>query len=236
MIEKITEKKPYSFLNKNFVKKLAILIKAKNEKEKLKLVRAKLRKISGFALPLKFYKKFRKLEFSEKLLEMHRSTRERKNHYPWLIEKIKNKGNTILDLGCGFNLIALYYNNFIPKKYIGYDIDCAVVEFVNRFSKEKKLNARILCQDISEIEFKNSDICLCFKLFDALEDVEWNITKTIMKKLKSKTKTIIVSFSNVTLSGRAKLRSRDWFEKILLELGLKYEIENKGNEIFYFIN
>lgn len=239
MIEKITEKKPYSFLNKDFVKKLSSLVKAKDEREKLKLVRAKLRKISCSALPLKFYKKFKTLEFSEKNIDMHRSTRERKNHYPWLIEKIKQgKDATILDFGCGFNLIAFYYNNFIPKKYLGYDVDCAVVDFIQRFAKEKKINAKIYCEDISdsEIDFPANDVCLCLKLFDALEDIKWNITKKILEKLKDKTKTIIVSFSNISLSGRGKLKERVWFEKILQELKFKYQIENKGNETFYFIS
>jgi len=230
----LANKSPYKYINKDFVKKLSMLIKAPIE-AKSKLVRAKLRKISTSALPPKFYKKFKGLEFSKDLLNWHRSTRERLEIYPWLVEEIEKRGKNIIDLGCGFNLVALYYFDFTPKSYFGYDIDGAVIEFVTRFAQENKINAELFCQDISNPDIKSGDVCLALKVFDALEELEWNITKKILIKLKEKCKHIIVSFSNISLSGRGKLRKREWFEKILQDLKLKWEKVEKSNETFYFI-
>ena len=234
VVEKIMEKSPYKHVNRKFVEKLVGLIKSDIEEEKVKLVRAKLRKISTSALSMKFYKKFKTLEFSKEVLDMHRSTRERADIYSWLISKIEKSGK-IIDLGCGFNLLAFYYNEFLPAEYKGYDIDEAVVQFVNRFAHEKKLNAEVESRDVSEIDFEQADVYLCLKIFDALEDVEKNVAKTILGKMSKKTKLIIASFSNISLSGRGQLRERRWFEKMLQELGLKFTKESKGNEIFYFI-
>jgi 2-polyprenyl-3-methyl-5-hydroxy-6-metoxy-1,4-benzoquinol methylase len=235
-VKKITEKSPYKFINSGFVKKLASLIKAGTDEEKIKLVRAKLRKISTSALPIKFYKKFEKLEFNKEILSMHRSTRERLAIYPELINKIKDvNAQKILDLGCGFNLLALFYFGFIPKEYVSYDLDNAVVQFVNRFASEKKINAKAECKDILETEFEPADLCFALKVFDALEDVERNITKNLLEKLKSNCKHIIASFSSISLSGRGRLKERVWFEKILNHLGLNWKKEVLGNETFYFI-
>lgn len=236
LIEKVMEKSPYKFINQDFVKKLSALIKSDIEEEKIKLIRAKLRKISTSALPIKFYKKFGKLEFSEEILKMHRSTRERLAIYPELINKIKEfNAQKILDLGCGFNILALYYFGFTPKEYLGYDLDNAVVRFVNRFASEKKINAKAECRDILETEFEPADLCLCLKVFDALEDVERNITKKIIEKLKSKSRMIIASFSGISLSGKGRLKERTWFEKMLQELGFSWKKEVFGSETFYFI-
>lgn len=235
-LEKITEKKPYSFINKDFVKKLIDIIKSKDEEEKIKLVRAKLRKISTSALPLKFYKKFQNLEFSKELLKMHRSTNERLIIYPWLVKEIERRGKTISDLGCGFNLLALHYFGLGIQKYYGYDIDNAVIDFIKRFSEERGINAELKCQDISNPDLKSSDICLALKVFDALEELEYNITKKILGKIKEKCKNLIASFSNISLSGKGKLKERKWFEKILNELNLEFTKEIKNNETFYFIS
>jgi SAM-dependent methyltransferase len=234
IVEKVMEKSPYKHVNAKFVKKLAGLIKADIDEDKVKLVRAKLRKISVSSLPLKFYKKFKTLEFSKELLEMHRSTRERVDIYPWLIKKIE-KSQKIVDLGCGFNLLAFYYNEYLPMEYKGYEIDEAVVDFVNRFAQEKKLNAKVESEDAINIEPESADVYLCLKVFDALEDIERNITKSLLQRISLKTKLIIASFSNISLSGRGQLKERTWFEKMLHELNLKFVKELKGNEVFYFI-
>ncbi|MEM4230777.1 MAG: class I SAM-dependent methyltransferase, partial [Candidatus Pacearchaeota archaeon] len=160
IIEKVIAKNPYRHINKDFVKKLSELIKAKTEEEKIKLIRAKLRKVSTSALSLKFYKKFEKLKFSEEILTIHRSTKERLPIYQELVRKIKqNNAKIILDLGCGFNLLALHYFNFTPELYIGYDLDNAVIKFVEKFAKEKHINAKLGCKDILEIDFPRADLC-----------------------------------------------------------------------------
>jgi len=236
LIEKVMEKSPYKFINQEFIQKLSVLIKSDIEEEKIKIIRANLRKISTSALPIKFYKKFEKLEFSEEILKLHRSTRERLPVYQELIDKIKEfNAQKILDLGCGFNLLALYYFKFIPKYYTGYDLDNAVVQFVSRFASEKKINAKLECKDILKTEFEPADICLCLKVFDAIEDIERDITKKILEKLKAKCKIIIASFSNISLGGRGKLKERIWFEKILNQLEFHWHKEALGNETFYFI-
>jgi len=236
IIEKIMEKSPYKYANKSFVEKIFGLIRANTNEEKIKLVRAKLRKISFSALPLKFYRKFKTLRFSTEIINMHRSTRERSSVYLWLIGRLRGENaRVITDLGCGFNLIAFYYNGFIPEKYYGYEIDNAVVEFVRRFISEKNLNAKIESRDASETEFEDSDVCLCLKIFDALEDIERNITLKLLERIMRKTKLIVASFSKISLSGRGRLREREWFEKMLFSLGLKFTKETKGNEVFYFI-
>ena len=236
IVKKVMEKKPYSCIDRNFVLKIASKIKADDDEEKIKLIRAKLRKISTSVLPLNFYKKFDKIAFSDDSFKMHKSVKERMEIYPWLVDEIKKRGKSIVDLGCGFNLLALKHFGFVPKYYIGYDVDCAVVKFVERFAKENKINAEVFCSDISDIGLGESDIYLCLKVFDALEDYEMGMTKRILEVIKEKTSHIIASFSTKSLGGRKMLRERDWFEKTLDNLGMRFVKEKKNGEIFYFID
>ncbi|MCX8158772.1 MAG: 50S ribosomal protein L11 methyltransferase [Candidatus Pacearchaeota archaeon] len=236
IVKKVIEKKPYSCIDERFVLKIASKIKSNDDEERIKLIRAKLRKISTSMLPLSFYRKFEKINFSEDTFKMHKSVKERLGIYPWLVSEIKRRGNSVVDLGCGFNLLALKHFGFVPKYYIGYDVDCAVVKFVERFAKENKINAEIFCSDISDIGLGEGDVYLCLKLFDALEDYEYGTTKKILEVIREKTNHIIASFSTKSMGGKKTLKERQWFEIILNELKMGFVKEKKGNEIFYFID
>ena len=91
------------------------LKKKKTYKEFLKKSRSEARRIYGMFFDesynkkekyLQEYKKTRNPEFLKKILELHKSSKERmgfyKEFYNEIFKKV-GKINTVLDLGCGFN-------------------------------------------------------------------------------------------------------------------------------------
>jgi len=166
------------------------------------------------------------------LLETHRSSKERLFFYENLYEKIlSKKDKTILDIGCGLNPVSWIFMKNKPQKYIALELtneDCA---FLNDYFKAVKLNGKALRVDLLKVKsFEAADVCFIFKVLDSLEEVKKGISKEILNKLQCKK--IIVSFPSRTLSGKGRIGTRRWFERLIKKFE-KFEIEN---EIFYIIN
>jgi len=84
--------------------------------------------------------------------------------------------------------------------------------------------------DIQKLKSLECDVCFMFKLLE--------IDKRIAEKIVSETKAkfIVASFSTISLTGKIMSSpERDWFEKMLRRMKLKFETFKTENEIFYIV-
>ena len=74
--------------------------------------------------------------FAARLMALHASTSERLRDaeaiYGFIGSRIK-PGDTLVDLGCGFNPFALPYLNARPAVYIAYDICVQTIALINKY-------------------------------------------------------------------------------------------------------
>ncbi len=222
----------------NYVKKNKISIENLKDSEAkiiIKEVRGQLRKVTGrFQKSIK--KRIQLLENNEitKLLKTHSSTSERLEFYPVLkniIEKLNIK--SILDLGCGLNPLAIADKN---KIYYASDIKEDDLFIVEKFFKKNKIQGKTFIYDLKNIanDLPKVDLCILFKILDILEKNTFDLTKKIISNLDCKY--LLISFATKTLSGKfMRHPRRKWFESILKNLNLEYEVINSDNEIFYLI-
>ena len=236
----IKKKKEFSEVDDGFVVRIVEKLLKKGEKKETEIIkkaRALLRKVV-VPMPQKFYKKIEKLEINEevakRIVMMNRATfeREKAGIYPWLVEFLENKGKTFIDFGCGVNLIALWCHGLKFDSYIGYDIDNAIVRFLNKFAKKFDLNAKVFCCDIIELLNKpmklENAVGLFLKVVDGLEEIEPGISENIIELDCKK----IVSFSLRSWGGK-RIKQRWWFEKLLNTRSIEFEKIIKENEVFY---
>jgi len=217
----------------NYVKKYKISL-ADTSPSQIKIlvkeIRAILRNYTGqFQKSMK--DRGRLLSSPVELLKTHSSTSERKEFYPKLRSKIqKLNPNSILDVGCGLNPIALASPGV---KYFASDIREDELKIIKDFFKLNKIDGETFVQDLRKENLKlpKSDLCLLFKVLDTIEK---NHAERILESIDCKW--VLVSFSTKKLSGK-KMTSpkRKWFEKILERLSLGFEEFESDNEIFYLI-
>ena len=247
IVEKIKRKKELQRINTKLIEILVesnhnykkFLKKRKKifEKKAIKEVRALLRKIIT-PMPNIFYKKYNYFLENvdreiEKILNMNLSFKERKNNYKWLIEEIKKTNpEVIFDVGCGFTLLAFYYFNFKPKKYIGIDIDGYVVDLVNRFMEIKGIDGKVFCDFDFNFKPTKKDLILVLKVLDGIEKIEKGKSEKIIKMEGKK----IISFPLVSWGKKRKILERNWFERILKNEKINFKKVLKENEVFYFLN
>lgn len=246
LVKKIKEKKELSSLAdqliidtlNNYLKKHNLSLEKVSDPDSkiiVKEVRAKLRVFSGrYQKSLKDRKKFLNDNSLQELLKTHSSTAERLEFYPTLKKIIKElKVNSILDLGCGLNPIALASPEI---KYNASDIKQDELSLIKLFFKKNQIKGNVFIYDLKRIkeDLPKSDLCLLFKVLDILEEKEHKIAEEIIKKTPCKK--ILVSFATKKLSGKPMSQPRRfWFEKMLTRLNLKFEKFSSRNEIFYLI-
>lgn len=243
LITDIKKKREFSSLPDSFVlevlEKYLSRIKTKKlkpseEKMIVKEVRAELRRSIGmFQKGSKNREVFFKKGNIQKLLKTHSSTLERIGFYP-NFKKIISEINpsSILDLGCGLNPIALANKK---TTYYAVDIREDELNLIKKFFKKNKIQGRVFLQDLRKPinNLPYADLCLILKLFDVLTKDKGHI-EYLIKNLKCKT--LIVSFSTKTLSGKQmRFHRRLWLERILKRLNYEFSIEISDNEIFYII-
>lgn len=245
IIKKIKQKKELSGIDdsivseelKKYAKKSNLSIENLSERELkiiVKDIRSKLRKLSGrFQIGLK--KRYNLLEKKEifSLLRTHSSTKERMDFYPKLKELLTNlKVNSVLDLGCGINPIALANPNF---EYYASDINQEELNLIQEFFDKNKINGKTFFCDLKKIEnysLPKTDICLILKVFDILGN--HLIAEKILNNINSNY--ILASFSTKTLSGKPMNKPRRiWFEKLLEKFNFSFELIGLNNEVFYLI-
>lgn len=245
IIEKIKQKKEFKYLDNSFIAEILnnyikkYNIKLENLKEKeikiiIKEIRLKLRLYTG-RFQISFKKRLKLLELNkiQELLSTHFSTAERLEFYPKLKQLIKNlKINSILDLACGLNPIAIANHEI---KFYASDIDKENLILVKIFFKKNKIQGKTFIYDITKIKnnLPKTDLTLLLKILDILEK-PYKLTEKILKEIKSKY--FLISFATKTLSGkRMNNPKRFWLERLLNSKKLNYQIFSSDNEIFYLV-
>ncbi len=221
---------PDSFIKKilqNYIDKhnLPIPDNKKSRKLLIKIIRSELRTSAG-----QYVGKNRN---SKDALSYHKSTNERLNEYDYIKSKIEElNAQSILDLGCGMNPIAIAKKGI---RYYAYDIKYEYLDRIKEHFIENNITGEVHHEDITQItEFPQVDLCLMLKLLDILGKNKKEISKKLITKIDSEY--FIISFATKTLSGKEMNRPyRRWFEKLLKELKLECEIHRTSNELFYII-
>lgn len=235
LISEIKQKPEFQDLPDSFIKKILQnylnkhnLSTPKNKKSRkllIKIIRSELRTSAG-----QYVEKTRN---HKDTLNYHRSTSERLNEYDYIKSKIEKIGaQSILDLGCGLNPIAIAKKGI---KYYAYDIKSEYLDRIKSYFAENGLTGEVYHEDITQINyFPKSDLCLMLKLLDILGKNKKEISRKLIGKIDSKY--FIISFATKTLSGKEMNRPyRRWFENLLKELKFEYEIHRTSNELFYIL-
>lgn len=156
------------------------------------------------------------------------------NFYKFIFDKYKAK--KVLDLGCGLD--PLYYTKEFKLEFYAADISKDIIKKINDYFKKNNIKGKafvfnLVDEDLNKLP--EADICLMLRLLESLELVKRNISKELLKKIK--TRYFIVSFSKIALGNKIKIRKsgRSWFRKILKELNYKYEILDYNDEIVFLI-
>lgn len=225
---------------KNYLKKNNLKIPDKKKEVKLvvKEIRAELRKYTG-RFQIKFSAKKRldllKENKLEELLKTHSSTKERldSNSFKILISALKKiSPNSILDLACGINPIAIA-PEFTKATYYASDIKEEELNLLKEFFRNKKINGKVFVADIrKKRDYPEADVCLMLKVLDIIEKKGHKKSKELLENLNCKK--FIISFATKTISGKPmRITERKWLESILKELNYTFKIERSSNEIFY---
>lgn len=234
--------------------------RSKEYKELIKKVRAELREVYGVFI-LKGYgklpgllaklKKNPSLENHNKILALHKSTKERLPYYALVYKKIfeiSGKPKRIIDLACGLNPFSYPYiaHLGIKPEYVACDLADKDLEFIKKYfgimgikGKVKKINLiKGNLMDVEkprEVENKNT-LVLLLKALDSLETIQRNISEKVLKSLKSRF--VVVSFSTQSIGGRKTIKKerRIWFDRLIKRLGYEYMTFEIPGEIFYVLS
>jgi len=218
----------------------------------IKKVRAELREIYGvFILDdykkrhelLEKLKKEPSLENHNKILELHKSSKERLPYYGIAYKKIFGMTGVpkkVVDLACGLNPISHPYLGCSPG-YLACDLAEKDLEFIQEYFGLRKIKGKTeridLVQEVKRLTkiTKDSDLVFLFKTLDSLESVKWNISSELLENISSKF--IVVSFASKSLGGKKIIRKerRAWFERLLARKSLAFQSFEIPGEVFYII-
>ncbi len=255
VIEKVTK---HLVSHKRFRKRLlsenySKLKRGKEFKAFIKVVRAELREIYGVFIlqdydKLSKYLELLKKDFSidnhNKILSLHKSTKERLEYYSLVYKQIFDiipVPKKIVDLACGLNPFSYPYLECKPE-YYAYDLNEKDMSFINKYfnmaniiGKAKSID--LIKDNLKEI-CKDADVVFLFKTLDSLEAVKKNISRKIIKELSNNTANIVVSFPTMSIGGKKdiKMKKRMWFNKLVSRSGFKVKQFNIPGEMFYVLS
>lgn len=239
-LQEVKKKREFSELPENLIKRALEI-----EKGEVRKARALLRKYFGVFLTNKIIKG--KLS-GESVLKKHISSSER--DYPSLYSRLLDgTEKTILDFGAGVNGFSInYIRKFSEAKYIAIEATGQLVNQMNDFFEENKLDAWAIKEDLLNLERimeivkreKSPRAIFLFNVIDALETFEWNYSKKLLLEIKNEMQTrdkIIISFPTKSLSGKTRFfAKRDWLLDFLKEnFTLKDDFEMNGERFLVVI-
>ena len=178
-----------------------------------------------------------------KLLESHKSTKERVPHYDEIYEEIcdRIKPSVVIDLGCGMNPLAYEYfiKNGVTPAIIASDISGTDMELIAEAFTALNIPGETLpldlTKDYEKLKELKGDVTFLLKLLDSLEETHRHISYKIFDNIT--TPWIIASFPTKSLGGGKNIAraGRTWFERLLKRKELTWETFSVENELFYVI-
>jgi len=239
--------------NKEIKKKLELKEfnkRSEEYKRALKEVRKKLREIYGVFIEKNYSKKEKLLseiskdnqeEIISKILNLHKSTKERLPFYDEIYEKIlriTGKQKTILDLACGLNPISYLWLGYKPN-YIASDISSKDLEFIQKFFAKTRIHGKTIQIDLvsehNKVKNIKTEICFFFKTLDSLEVRKKNISKNLIENINANW--LVFSFSKISLGGGKKIAKskRKWLINFIKKQGFFYKEFEVPNEYFVVV-
>ncbi len=205
---------------------------------------------------------FEYMDLHNQLFSLHKSTKERMDHYDQLYttifgkiedfekdSKLFNKSGKLdnsakyifMDLACGMNPVSSVLFAEKIEKYYASDISSEDCKFLKDYFDTTTIDAIIFPADLTDEKIFpkltkiNVDICFIFKTLDGLERIKWNITESLLKSIS--TKYFAVTFPTLSIGGVREIKEhrRQWFEKLLDKLAWSYEKYTLGSELLYVI-
>lgn len=174
-----------------------------------------------------------------KVLELHKSSKERLPFYEEIYEKIFSvigKPETIMDLACGYNPISYPFMK-INCSIKAIDISKEDMKFLEEYFKAQNIKGEGIALDLTKdsalenISKMEAEACFLFKALDSIETRKRNFSKSLIDKINCKW--LVISFPTKSLGGKKEIKTskRRWIEKNY-EITKSFEVEN---EIFYII-
>ena len=236
LIEKIILKKEFSQLPKKDVELAFSHFEKRqvSDEEKIRLTRDLLHRVFGAFASQKLLSPKNKDE--EWVLRKHLSTKERLPYYSELYKKLladyKNRKITLIDLGAGVNGFSCKFLQNLNFKvdYVGVEAVGQLVELMNNYFVNKKLNAKAVHESLFELEkikkiiaeTKRPRIIFLFKVLDSLEMLESNYSKKLLKEIVPLVDRVVISFATRSMIKRKQfLVKRNW---ILNFIGENFQI------------
>ena len=239
------------------------LRRAKEYKALVKEIRAELREVYGVFI-LKDYNKLPKLleglkknpslETHNKILGLHKSTKERLPYYAVVYKKIfetTGMPRRIVDLACGLNPFSYPYISALGYKpeYIACDLAEKDLAFIDTYFKIMGIQGKtrkidLLRDDLSAVANASSrkgekgNVVFLLKTLDSLETIKRNVSEQILKEIKEiNAEIVVVSFSTKSLGGRKTIKKerRSWFEKLIHKLKYTVKSFEIPGEMFYIL-
>jgi 16S rRNA (guanine(1405)-N(7))-methyltransferase len=224
--------------------------RSREHEEIIKKIRTELREVYGVFIQEDYKKRFKlldelkknpSLENHNKILSLHKSSKERLPYYPVVYKKIfeiTGCPKKIVDFACGLNPFSYPYLGCKPE-YVACDIAEKDLDFIQDYFRIMKIGGSVkkvdlIVDDVSEIT-KGADLVLLLKTLDSLETIKWGNSEALLTKIKAKW--VVVSFPTKSLGGKKTIKKekRVWFERMASKLGYKTRNFETPCEIFYIL-
>lgn len=257
LLQAVLSNKKYDQVSKSLVNRIVAEEhpKHKDLKTATKKVRMRLHRLTGAFLQLKIgyaqvldnYKAIpetdlgaRKLALKQ-IMQSHASTQERlpflERFYQETLGSIPQP-QTILDLACGLNPLAIPFMPFQSKpKYHACDVIAPEIEFLQQWFQIEKIDGRaFLCDLLVEIPQQEVDLTLVLKTLPILDQVEPDFSRNLLRKLNSKH--ILISYPTKSLGGRSKGMAKtysDSFDELIQDFSFQVQRFDFPNEIAFLL-
>jgi 16S rRNA (guanine(1405)-N(7))-methyltransferase len=144
---------------------------------------------------------------SVSILLKHASSRERVPVLDrFFVEMLRDLPpiGSVLDLGCGLNPLAIPWMGLDPGvRYTCYEIDAALVDFLNAYFRLAGIDAEaIVCDVTTSPPTASADLALALKLLPTINHVDRRAGWSLLRQLEARY--VLVSFPNKSLGGREK--------------------------------
>ncbi|HWR64952.1 MAG TPA: hypothetical protein VN364_02425 [Bellilinea sp.] len=147
------------------------------------------------------------IEFCRTAMQEHTSTRERLSFLDHFYrDALDGIGpiDSLLDLACGFNPLALAWLPLAPNaRVFACDIYSDMVDFINTFYAHMQLNGRAsTCDLVHHLPQEKVQLVLLLKTIPCLEQVDKTIGRRLLSEIQAEH--ALVSFPVHSLGGRGK--------------------------------